>query len=186
MTKPQICITFLFCLLSQIISADSARQFDLGTEASDSEIAAWDIDVRTDGKGLPPGKGSVEEGRKVYQLQCQMCHGENGQGGPNDRLVGRIDNDTFPFAEQGAPKKTIGNYWPWATTLFDYIRRTMPYAIPGSLADNEVYAVTAYLLHANGIIPEDMTLHAGNLPEIEMPAQHRFVPDNRTETNTVR
>ena len=186
MSKLQILIILAFCLSSQFLVADSVHKYKLGTEVSDSEIAAWDIDVRPDGKGLPAGKGSVEEGRKVYQQQCQMCHGENGQGGPNDRLVGRLDDDIFPFSEKSAPKKTIGNYWPWATTLFDYIRRTMPYTTPGSLSDNEVYAVTAYLLYANDIIPEDMTLDAHNLPKIKMPAQRRFVPDNRTETNTVR
>ena len=186
MIKFQIWITLLLCFLSQITPADSAPAFGLGTEASDNEIAIWDIDVRPDGKGLPSGGGSVEQGRKVYQQQCLACHGENGQGGPNDQLVGRLDNDIFPFSEKGAPKKTIGNYWPWATTLFDYIRRTMPYTTPGSLTDDEVYAVTAYLLYANDIIPEQMILDANSLPAIEMPAQHRFVPDNRTQTNTVR
>ena len=186
MTKPQTSLILLVCSFSQILLAESVHKFGLGTEASDSDIAAWDIDVRPDGKGLPAGQGSVEEGRKVYLLQCQVCHGENGQGGPNDKLVGRIENDSFPFAEKGAPKKTIGNYWPWATTLFDYIRRTMPYASPGSLSNNEVYAVTAYLLYENGILPEATILDSGNLPKIKMPAQQRFVPDNRVETNTVR
>lgn len=186
MMKHRGYLVLLLSLFSPVASAETTQTFGLGTEVSDEEIAAWDIDVRPDGRGLPSGKGSVEEGKKVYQQQCQICHGENGRGGPNDRLVGRLDNDIFPFAEKGAPKKTIGNYWPWATTLFDYIRRTMPYPTPGSLTDPEVYAVTAYLLYANGIIPEKTTLDANNLFKIDMPAQKRFVPDNRIETSVVR
>ena len=186
MIKHHVYLTLFTCLYSLGILAGSEPKFNLGSAVSEQDIAAWDIDVRPDGEGLPPGKGRVKEGMKVYQQQCQVCHGENGQGGPNDPLVGRLDKDIFPFAEKGAPGKTLGNYWPWATTIFDYIRRTMPYMTPGSLSDNEVYAVTAYLLYANGIIPKDMTLDATNLSEIKMPAQHRFVPDNRTETNAVR
>lgn len=166
--------------------ADPEPTFGLGIPATEQEITDWDIDVRPDGKGLPAGRGSVEEGRKVYQQQCQVCHGENGQGGPNDPLVGRLEKDNFSFAQKSAPKKTIGNYWPWATTVFDYIRRTMPYTSPGSLSDNEVYAVTAYLLYANSIIEADIVLDASTLPNIKMPAQTRFIPDNRTETNKVR
>ena len=186
MTRCNAWLLLLLLMLTRTAGASPEPKFGLGTKASDAEIAAWDIDVRPDGHGLPAGKGSVDEGRTVYQQQCLVCHGENGQGGPNDKLVGRLEHDHFPFAEKGAPKKTIGNYWPWTTTLFDYIRRTMPYTSPGSLSDDEVYAVTAYLLYANGIIPEKTTLDAGALLNIKMPAQDRFVPDNRTETNTVR
>ena len=154
-------------------------QFHLGTPASKEEIAVWDTAIRPDGKGLPPGSGTPLQGRKIYQQHCQQCHGQGGQGGPNDKLAGRQNNDDFPFSEKNAPKKTIGNYWPYATTVFDYIRRTMPYAEPGSLTDNEVYALTAYLLHINDIIPKDFTLNAETLPSIIMPAHGRFIPDNR-------
>ncbi len=167
------------------LAADTPA-FGLGSPVSKKEIALWDTDIRPDGMGLPAGQGTPEEGLNIYQQQCQVCHGLNGLGGPNDRLVGRIDQDRFPFAQAKAPKKTIGNYWPWATTLFDYIKRTMPYISPGSLTDDQVYAVTAWLLHANDIIPKNLELNAQNLPTIVMPAQHRFVPDNRTETNGVR
>ncbi|MFK0573450.1 c-type cytochrome [Endozoicomonas sp.] len=174
-------------LLFLTLWTEAAPGFGLGTEASVEEVAAWDIDVRPDGMGLPADKGgNAIQGRIVYQQHCQHCHGDNGLGGPYDRLVGRLEKDSFPFAKKDPPEKTIGNYWPWATTVFDYIRRSMPYTTPGSLTDNEVYSLTAYLLYANGIIPEGMTLDASNLATIEMPARHRFIPDNRTETHTVR
>ncbi|WP_230460472.1 c-type cytochrome [Sansalvadorimonas verongulae] len=161
-------------------------QFHLGTPATDQEVAKWNTAIRPDGKGLPPGSGTPPDGHRIYQQRCQYCHGIDGQGGPNDKLVGRVSEDHFPFAEKDAPRKTIGNYWPWATTVFDYIRRTMPYTEPGSLSDNEVYALTAYLLHLNSIIPENFILSATTLPDIVMPARNRFVSDNRLEKQEIR
>ena len=160
-------------------------QFHLGTLASKEEIAAWDTAIRPDGQGLPPGSGTVQQGYDIYQQRCQNCHGKDGQGSPNDKLAGRLNDDAFPFSDKKAPQKTIGNYWPYATTVFDYIRRTMPYTEPGSLKDSEVYALTAYLLHINGIISEDFTLNATTLPSITMPAHSRFVPDNRLDYQEV-
>ena len=177
--------TFIL-LIVNLCLASGIPVFGVGKPASKEEIALWDTDVRSDGTGLPAGQGTPEEGAVIYQQQCQVCHGVNGKGGPNDQLVGRIKDDGFPFALPKAPKKTIGNYWPWATTLFDYIKRTMPYISPGSMTDNQVYAVTAWLLYANDIIPETMPLNAENLPKIVMPAQRRFVPDNRIETTNIR
>ncbi|WP_299731067.1 cytochrome c [uncultured Endozoicomonas sp.] len=168
-------------------SADADMHFGLGKEASEKEISAWNIDVRPDGSGLPSTEGgNAIQGKNLYQQHCQFCHGLAGQGGAYDQLVGRLENDSFPFAEHHPPVNTIGNYWPWATTLFDYIRRAMPYTRPGSLSDDEVYSLTAYILYENKIIPEDMMLTAHNLPTIEMPSQRRFVPDNRTETQALR
>ena len=179
-------IVFCLCLLSFLSKADPGPKFGLGTPAFAQEISAWDIDIRPDGRGLPSGSGNAKEGRKIYQQQCAACHGDKGQGGPNDQLVGRFERDVFLFSGAKTPKKTIGNYWPWASTLFDYVRRAMPYTSPGSLTDTEVYSVSAYLLYANGIITEDHILDAKSLPAIKMPAQDRFVPDNRSETNSVR
>ncbi len=162
------------------IAAEPGISLGLGRTVSDAEIKAWDIDVRPDGEGLPAGSGSVAEGERVYAQKCLMCHGERGANGINDQLVGRIRNDAFPFALDPSAKKTIGSYWPYATTVFDYVRRAMPYDRPGSLSDNEVYSVTAYLLHLNGIIDREVSVDAASLPKIRMPARHRFVADDRT------
>ena len=160
-------------------SPEPAR-FGLGRVASVAEIARWDHDVMPDGTGLPDGRGSVEEGRALYATLCAKCHGADGEGGPFDRLVGRPEGaDPFPFAEDPRAPRTIGSYWPFATTLFDYTRRAMPSDRPGSLRDDEVYALTAYLLHLNGLVAGDAVLDRETLPEIAMPARERFVPDRR-------
>lgn len=151
----------------------------LGREPTAAEIAAWDIDVRPDGQGLPEGSGDVATGRSIYVAQCERCHGKEGQGVPFDRLVGRIEGDAFPFAEEPKRPRTIGSYWPYATTLFDYVRRAMPEDRPGSLSSDEVYAVSAYLLHLNDLWPESEMLDRRALPQIEMPARSRFVVDDR-------
>jgi cytochrome c len=143
-------------------------------------VALWDIDVRPDGEGLPAGSGSVAEGRRVYLAICAACHGPTGVEGPNDRLVG-----TDPWEEWPATR-TVGNYWPYATTLYDYIRKAMPQNAPGSLSPNDTYAVIAYLLHMNALLPADAELDAAALTAIEMPARDRFVPDDRRGGPEVR
>lgn len=156
------------------LPANAPNRFGFGNEASEARIAMWDIDVRPDGTGLPPGSGTVAEGREVYDLQCVACHGPTGTEGPNDRLVG-----TEPWVDYPSGR-AIGNYWPYATTLFDYIRKAMPQLTPGSLSENEVYAVIAYLLYLNELVPEDAVMNAETLPRVEMPARDRFVVDDRT------
>ncbi|WP_159727248.1 c-type cytochrome [Methylosinus sp. Ce-a6] len=142
----------------------------LGRAASAGEIALFDISVGPDGVGLPPGAGAARQGRLVYEARCIGCHGEKGEGKPNDRLVGG-----FGTLKGGqAAVKTIGSYWPYATTVFDYVRRAMPFDAPKSLTDEEVYAVTAYLLHLNGIVGEDVVVNAQTLPKIEMPNRGGF------------
>ena len=153
--------------------------FGLGRPATAAEIAAWDIAVRPDGKGLPPGRGTPADGEPIYAARCASCHGTNGKEGPNDRLVGREPRDGFPFARDPSLIKTIGNYWPYATTIFDYIRRAMPSDAPGSLRDDEVYGLVAYLLFLNELIPSDAAIDATSLPKVVMPARDRFVPDPR-------
>nr|WP_295922286.1 cytochrome c [uncultured Dyadobacter sp.] len=155
--------------------------FGFGRPATGAEIAALDIDIRPDGKGLPKGEGNAAEGKAIYALKCAGCHGANGTEGPNDRLV--VGDTT-----QGRARriKAIGNYWPHATTVFDYIRRAMPFNQPGSLTDREVYSLTAYLLHANGLWEEKAVLNAKNLPQIKMPARDRFVPDDRKDGPEIR
>ena len=151
--------------------------FGFGRLATQQEIQAWDIDIRPDGKGLPAGAGVPATGKAIYAVKCAACHGIEGRAVEGVQLPGPVLVSDTIF--KGRKSNTIGNYWPYATTVFDYIRRTMPYNAPGSLTDNEVYALTAYLLSANGIIREDMVLNAKNLPQIVMPAQKYFVTDDR-------
>ena len=153
--------------------------FGIGRPATPAEIAALDIDVGPDGAGLPPGRGTSAEGAPVYAARCAACHGKTGKEGPNDILVGRLPGDAFPFARDARAPKTIGSYWPYATTVFDYIRRAMPPDAPGSLKDNEVYGLVAYLLALNELIPADAVIDADALPKVKMPAHDRFVPDTR-------
>ena len=159
-------------------STEPAR-FGFGRPATSAEIDALDIDVRPDGAGLPPGRGTVADGEKTYAARCAACHGQTGREGPDDVLVGRQPRDGFPFADTPGLPKTIGNYWSYATTLFDYIRRAMPLGTPGSLQDNEVYDLAAYLLFLNELIPADAVIDATSLPKVRMPARDYFVADPR-------
>ncbi|MGH7502870.1 MAG: c-type cytochrome [Longimicrobiales bacterium] len=164
-----------------IVAAETPpERFAFGTAADSAVIAAMDIDVRPDGVGLPPGSGTVEEGALVYQQRCQACHGSGGQDGPYDRLVGTEPWEDFPAS------RTVGNYWPYATTLYDYIERAMPLDAPGSLTADETYSVIAYLLHENEIVPPDAVMDATTLPAVQMPARDRFVPDDRTGGPVIR
>ena len=160
--------------------------FGIGRTARAEEIVAWDIDVRPDGTGLPPGSGTVAEGASLYAVQCAACHGATGTEGPNDRLVGRNTEDDFAFARKGGLLKTIGSYWPYATTLYDYIYRAMPQTAPGSLTPDELYSLVAYLLYRNDIVAEDAVMDATTLPAIVMPARDRFVRDNRQGGPVIR
>lgn len=154
--------------------------FGFGKPASATLITALDIDVRPDGAGLPAGSGTVATGAVIFAAKCAACHGPGGTGGPNGALV------VTPSVAGKRPDKVIGNYWPYATTVFDYVRRAMPFNQPGSLTNDEVYALTAFLLHANKLIDEKTILTAKTLPTVRMPAQPNFVPDDRTGGPTIR
>jgi len=156
-------------------------RFGFGRPATDEEIRAWDIDVMPDGTGLPPGRGTVEQGRSLYASQCASCHGARGRGGEAEPLVGREPRKGFPFGRDASRKleQTVGNYWPYATTLYDYINRAMPQAAPGTLPPDDVYSLVAFILFLNEIIPEDAVLDRESLPRVVMPARDRFVLDNR-------
>jgi hypothetical protein len=143
---------------------------NLGRTASASEIAAWDISIPPDGTGLPPGRGTAVTGASVYEQKCQACHGAKGAGQPNDRLVGGHGTLAGP-----TPVRTVGSYWPYATTVFDYVRRAMPYIQTQSLTNDEAYGVTAYLLHQNGVIGEQDEMNAQTLPKVRMPNRDGFV-----------
>jgi len=166
--------------------APAPARLGFGRPASRADIERLDIDVMPDGTGLPPGSGSVAAGRELYAARCALCHGTTGTEGPNDRLVGRFPADSFPFGTDPSARRTIGNFWPYATTLFDYIRRAMPFDAPGSLTSEQIYSVAAWLLFANDLIPEDAVLDARSLPAIRMPARLRFVPDNRRGGREIR
>ncbi|HEV8209895.1 MAG TPA: cytochrome c [Vicinamibacterales bacterium] len=153
--------------------------FGIGRPATPAEIAALDIDIGPDGAGLPPGRGTAADGAPIYAARCASCHGKTGKEGPNDVLVGRLPGDAFPFAKDPRAPKTIGSYWPYATTVFDYIRRAMPPDKPGSLRDDEVYNLVAFLLASNELIPQDAVVDAASLPKVKMPARDHFVPDRR-------
>ena len=156
------------------------QRFDLGRAASAAEVAAVDIDVTPSGAGLPAGSGTAAQGATLYATNCASCHGANGEGKPPayPQLLGG-PKGSFDFASDFKIPRTVGNYWPYATTLFDYIRRAMPLAAPGSLTPDQTYAVTAYLLNREGIIPDGTSLDAKSLAAIQMPAKSHFVADDR-------
>jgi hypothetical protein len=158
----------LFVLASPAFAQQSPN---LGKPISAEDLAVWDISVGPDGAGLPPGSGTVKQGETVFMAKCQACHGEKGAGTPNDRLVG--GQGSLPGDKP--PVKTVGSYWPYATTLFDYIRRAMPFNESKSLTSDEVYGVVAYLLNLNGVIPESETMNAQSLPKVTMPNREGFV-----------
>jgi cytochrome c len=155
---------------SSLVSPGFAYEF--GRRATPDEIKLWDTDVRPDGTGLPEGSGTVAHGKVVYEESCEACHGPNGQGGIKDRLAG--GQGTLASAN---PIKTVGSFWPYAATLYDYIHRAMPYPAPGSLSPDDTYAVTAYILSLNGLVPEDGKLDKETLPKIKMPNRDGFIPD---------
>ena len=144
----------------------------LGQPISAADIAPWDISIGPDGAGLPPGSGTARQGESVYVANCQACHGPKGAGKPNDALVGGIGT----LASGKPPVRTVGSYWPYATTLFDYVRRAMPFQNSKSLSADEVYAVSAYILSLNGIIGPDDVLDAQSLPKVRMPNRDGFIP----------
>lgn len=155
------------------------KQFGLGHAATAAEIAAMDIDVSPNGAGLPAGSGTPEQGATVFAANCASCHGANGEGKAPayPQLIGGPKG--VDFGSDYRIPRTIGNYWPYATTLYDYIRRAMPLTAPGSLTADQVYAVTAYLLQREGVVPANAVLDAKALAAVQMPARSRFVPDDR-------
>ena len=162
-------------------SADRPSRYGLGRTPSAADIAAIDIDANASGVGLPAGQGTAAAGAAVYMQKCAACHGAKGEGiEKNPRLIGREPPPGFVFAADAKAPKTIGNYWPYATTLYDYMHRTMPFTAPGSLTPDETYSLVAFLLSENGIIPATTTLDAKTLAAVKMPARPHFVTDNRT------
>ena len=162
------------CATTDSVSPVPPTGPNLGRAATAQEVAAGDISIPPSGAGLPAGSGTAKQGEAVYVAQCLACHGPKGAGKPADRLVGGVGS----LATE-TPVRTVGSYWPYATTLFDYTRRSMPATKPLSLTNNEVYAVTAYLLHLNGIIAENVEMNAQTLPQVKMPNRDGFVDMSR-------
>ena len=162
------------------------KPYGIGRAATPDEIAKLDIDVMPDGRGLPDGRGTVAEGATIYAAKCRSCHGANGEGATAERLVGRDSGPNFNFAMDAKLVKTVGNYWPYATTLYDYTYRAMPFMQPGTLTPSDTYALVAYILALNKIVPEDAVMDQTSLPKVMMPARDRFVVDNRQGGKTVK
>jgi S-disulfanyl-L-cysteine oxidoreductase SoxD len=163
--------------LATLARAADAGSLGIGRAATPAEIAGWDIDVRADGQGLPPGQGSVREGEKLFAATCAACHGAKGEGNPADQLVGG-----FGTLATSKPVRTVGSYWPYSSTLFDYVRRAMPFNAPQSLTADQVYAISAYILYLNNIVTQDTVLDATSLPKVEMPNRDGFTrPDPRPD-----
>lgn len=159
--------------------------FAIGSAPTRAQLAAWDRDIGPEGTELPPGRGSARDGARIFAQQCASCHGAEGQGmEPVYPLLISRDprGESFDFASDPTIPRSIGNYWPHATTLYDYIRRAMPLFTPGSLSADETYAVVAYLLAANAVLPDTATLDAAALRAVQMPARDKFVPDDRSPT----
>jgi mono/diheme cytochrome c family protein len=162
----------IFCAwLVSATPAWCAEAAHFGQPITSADIAPWDISIGPDGAGLPPGSGTAAQGETVFAAKCQGCHGAKGAGGPNDTLVGGAGT-----LAGDKPLKTVGSYWPYATTLFDYVRRAMPWDHPKSLTNDEVYAVSAYILNLNGVIGPDDVIDAQSLPKLKMPNRDGFVP----------
>jgi len=157
--------------------AEEPALYGFGRPATEADIKAWNIEIDPNGAGLPPGRGTVQQGAAVYANKCAACHGPTGTEGPQTPLVGGQGSLTTK-----KPIKTIGSYWPYATTLYDYIHRAMPITSPQSLTPDELYAVVAWLLHENGIIASDAVMDATTLPAVSMPNRNGFVPDPRPDT----
>jgi S-disulfanyl-L-cysteine oxidoreductase SoxD len=195
MTRPLFMLVAATLVTTAITRAQAPPQpYGFGKPAPRELITRLDTDVRPDGTGLPAGRGSASAGQDVYARHCAACHGAKGEGGQADALVGAEPAGIAPFGPQYEQWRrdrldvpfTVGNFWPYATTLFDYVRRAMPPAAPGTLSSDELYSVVAWLLARNGIIPETEVMTAESLPKVAMPARARFVPDDRRGGRQVR
>ena len=162
--------------LAGVASAQPQTRYGIGHVATEAEIAGWNIDVDREGRNLPAGGGTVARGHQVYDEQCATCHGDKGQGGLGDRLSGGAGTLNTPN-----PIKTVGSYWPYATTLFDYIRRAMPLTTPQSLSNEDVYSVAGYVLYLNGLLDADAMVDAKTLLAVKMPNRAMFVDDPRPD-----
>jgi cytochrome c len=169
-------VIFVAVVSLALIAAAQSPTYGIGHTPSPDELKRVDIEILPDGRGLPPGSGTAARGKDVYAQRCSTCHGPTGKEGPQDVLVGGKGSLATP-----KPLKTIGSYWPYATTLWDYIRRGMPFDHPGTLSNDDIYAVTAYVLFLNDIVHEQDVLDQSTLATIQMPNRNGFVSDPRPD-----
>ena len=167
-------------LMSSLAARTQSPTYGLGHTPTAEELKAVDIEIMPDGRGLPPGSGTAAAGKEVYANRCATCHGPTGVEGPQEVLVGGRGTLSVKGRE-GRPVKTVGSYWPYATTLWDHIRRAMPFDHPGTLRVDDVYSSTAYLLFLNGIVAEGDVLNQTTLPQVKMPNREGFVSDPRPD-----
>ena len=179
-TRELYIAAFALLALASVTRARAQGVYGIGRTATPAEIAGWNIDIDRDGNNLPPGSGSVSHGHEVFDQQCAACHGAKGEGGIGDQLVGGQGTLATP-----KPVRTVGSFWPYATTLFDYIRRAMPQNAPQSLSNDDVYAVSGYILNLNGLFSADATLDARTLGAIKMPNRSMFVDDPRPDVKNL-
>jgi mono/diheme cytochrome c family protein len=169
-------LTILALWSGAVIAGSDNERYGLGRAATEADIRTFNIDIGPTGEGLPPGRGTVRRGAEVFAKKCASCHGATGVEGPADRLVGGKGSLSSP-----EPTKTVGSYWPYATTLYDYVFRAMPFTAPQSLTPDEVYSLVAWILARNGIIPDDAIMDGTTLPKVRMPNRDGFVPDPRPD-----
>jgi mono/diheme cytochrome c family protein len=170
MFTPERAIFAASLLLAMMADASLAETPNLGKPIDEAAIAAWDISILPDGTGLPKGSGTPAQGAVIFADKCAACHGDNGRGGPAAALV-----DDREIVGISAAQKTIKNFWPYSTTIFDFIRRAMPFQMPRSLTDDEVYALTAYILAENKLIGASDMMDAQTLPKVKMPNRDNFI-----------
>lgn len=173
-----VAATFAFVMLAPLAHG---AELNLGRDVTPEELAGWDITVFSDGTGYPAGKGTVAQGQKIYENSCVACHGAKLEGGIGPALVGGAGTLT-----SDKPLKTVGSYWPYASTLFDYTRRAMPFQAPQSLSNDEVYSLAAYILHENDLFPADGVADAATLKEVKMPNRDAFYVDDRPDVQVQR
>ena len=177
------CRTAAFGLVLYAASMMCFAQARIGKPATDAQIAAINLTVFPDGKGLPAGKGTAAKGKDIFKEKCSVCHNEKGEGRENQypALVGGIGS-----LNTSKPVKTVGSYWPYATTVFDYVRRAMPYDHPGSLQADEIYSTVAFILNLNGVVGENDEMNQTTLPKVKMPNAGNFIPDARPDVKSKR
>ena len=181
-TKESLLVLGLGAVLALTTNFAYAEKFGFGDTATQNQISGWDIDIRPDGKGLPDGKGTVAAGEGLYEERCASCHGLFGEGEGRWPVLAGGEGTL----KEERPTKTVGSYWPYASTLYDYIRRAMPFTAPRSLSDQQVYDITAYVLYLNEIVEEDFVLTKDSLATIEMPNKDNFFVDPRPDVKNVR
>ncbi len=182
-TNFSFALVAMLCSSGTAMAADSGQSavFGFGNEATKADLARF-VSPLPDGRGMPVGSGSVAQGKKVYEAHCLACHGQKLEGGVGDKLIGGRGSLVQKEGTKGAPVKTVESYWPYATTLYDYVLRAMPLTAPGSLSHDDVYAVSAYILSEAGIVPKDTVLDQDSLPAVKMPNADGFISDPRPET----